>query len=175
MNNVSELRMVNSLFSKEPRDSTRWKYYVLSLYQMPEFIIGLFEIVVGVWLFVITWVKLCQVTCLSIDIVIGKSWLSHINWSIIDVLFQGFCKQIWIKDINQSVILFATIFLEKWFFKLGFFFWSTTFLEPEKMWIHLYTLQNKVQASFYRASKRKGDVLGFRLNLMSPSNIKRMS
>ena len=25
------------------------------------------------------------------------------------------------------------VVLEKWFFKLGFFFWSTTFLEPEKM------------------------------------------
>ena len=28
------------------------------------------------------------------------------------------------------------VFLEKWFFKLGFFFWSTTFLQPEKMWIY---------------------------------------
>ena len=28
--------------------------------------------------------------------------------------------------------------VEKWFFKLGFFFffWSTTFLQPEKMWIY---------------------------------------
>ena len=28
------------------------------------------------------------------------------------------------------------VVLEKWFFKLGFFFWSTTFLEPEKMLIY---------------------------------------
>ena len=28
------------------------------------------------------------------------------------------------------------VVLEKWFFKLGFFFWSTTFLQPEKMWIY---------------------------------------
>ena len=26
--------------------------------------------------------------------------------------------------------------LEKWIYKLGFFFWSTTFLQPEKRWIH---------------------------------------
>ena len=25
-----------------------------------------------------------------------------------------------------------SVVLEKWFCKLGFFFWSTTFLEPEK-------------------------------------------
>ena len=28
------------------------------------------------------------------------------------------------------------VVLEKWFCKLRFFFWSTTFLEPEKMWIY---------------------------------------
>merc|ERR1719203_2634786 len=29
------------------------------------------------------------------------------------------------------------VVLEKWFFKLGFFFfWPTTFLKPEKMWIY---------------------------------------
>ena len=26
--------------------------------------------------------------------------------------------------------------LEKWFWKLDFFFWSTTFLQPEKIWIY---------------------------------------
>ena len=28
---------------------------------------------------------------------------------------------------------FRKVVPEKWFFKLGFFFWSTTFLQPEKM------------------------------------------
>ena len=28
------------------------------------------------------------------------------------------------------------VVLEKWFCKLGFFFWSTTFLQPEKRWIY---------------------------------------
>ena len=45
---------------------------------------------------------------------------------------------------TQSTIYSATTFLEKcrkvvlekWFCKLGFFFWSTTFLEPEKRWIY---------------------------------------
>ena len=30
------------------------------------------------------------------------------------------------------------VVLEKWFFRFGFFFfWSTTFLQPEKMWIYI--------------------------------------
>ena len=50
---------------------------------------------------------------------------------------------IWL--ISHWTFYSATSFLEKckklvpekWFFKLGFFFWSTTFLQPEKMWIYI--------------------------------------
>ena len=46
--------------------------------------------------------------------------------------------------------------VEKWFFKLGFFFffWSTTFLQPEKMWIysikpHLFWSTTFLKPLFY--------------------------
>ena len=53
----------------------------------------------------------------------------------------GFNLKVW---KNHRTIYSETTFLEscrkvvreKWFFILGFFFWSTTFLEPEKMWIY---------------------------------------
>ena len=55
LNNESELRIANLLFSKEPRDRTRWKYLVLSLYQLPHSTICQ-SAIGGVWLYIIIWV-----------------------------------------------------------------------------------------------------------------------
>ena len=52
------------------------------------------------------------------------------KWSSFWSKRQGSLDHLFCNHISRKVVL------EKWFCKLGFFFWSTTFLQPEKMWIY---------------------------------------
>ena len=46
------------------------------------------------------------------------------------------------------------VVLEKWFFKLVFFFWSNTFLQPEKIWIYSINPPFFLVNQFYRTRKK---------------------
>ena len=39
-----------------------------------------------------------------------------------------------LRNLRNPFLKVPGLVLEKWFCKLDFFFWSTTFLEPEKRW-----------------------------------------
>ena len=82
----------------------------------------------------------------AVGLMCGFSAMSlvEVGFGISRNIYTIFIKCHFLDDVHHRTIYSATTFLdrcrkvvlEKWFCKLRFFFWSTTFLQPEKMWIY---------------------------------------